>query len=219
LRLLLVNPNTNTATTGSMVAIAREAAPTGIWVDGATAPFGALLITNEAELATAADAVASLVTPERVQSYEGVIIAAFGDPGLVRLKRVLPVPVIGLAEAGMAEAVAHGPFAVVTTTPDLSAAIRRTAGAYGHERSLLDVTLTPGDPQALMADPPRLQTALESACRSAMNAGAKAIVLGGGPLAVAARALQSLISVPIVEPVPAAVRLAFARAQARPLTR
>lgn len=69
-----------------------------------------------------------------------------------------------------------------------------------------------------MGDPQRLQDALEQACKDAIHQdGAQAIIIGGGPLAVAARALKDRLPVQIVEPVPAAVRLAMRRAdQIRP---
>ena len=50
-----------------MVAIARESAPADMLIEGATAPFGEGLITDETALATAADAVAAVATPERVE--------------------------------------------------------------------------------------------------------------------------------------------------------
>lgn len=218
MRLLLANPNTNVATTAAMLAVARGAAPEGVAVEGATAQSGAALITDEPALTAAATAVAALLHPRAVRGCSGVIVAAFGDPGLDALRRTLGVPVTGIAEAAMAEAAAHGRFAVVTTTPALVAAIAGTAARYGHGASFGGVRLTPGDPQALMQDPARLQDALASACAEAVQDGAAAIVIGGGPLATAARALQGQFPVPLVEPVPAAVRLAALRGY-RALTR
>ncbi|MBN8944658.1 MAG: aspartate/glutamate racemase family protein [Rhizobiales bacterium] len=212
MRLLLVNPNTSPATTEAMVAIARDAMP-GITIEGLTAPFGVPLITNAAELATAAEAVvAALAAPPA--GIDGVIVSAFGDPALPRLRDLLAVPVTGIAEAGMAEAAVTGRrFAVVTTTPDLAASIAGLAGRYGHDAAFLGTVLTEGDMQTVMADRDRLVEALLAACRRAIrDLGAEAIVIGGGPLAVAARRISADVAVPLVEPVPAAVRLAVARA-------
>ena len=39
-RLLLINPNTSAAATAAMVAVAREAAPAGVQITGATAATG-----------------------------------------------------------------------------------------------------------------------------------------------------------------------------------
>ncbi len=218
-RLILINPNTSQATTQALLEIARESAQGGAVVDGLTAPFGASLIVDEEALAIAAEAVFSLCRTVRAANPAGVIVAAFGDPGHARLAAALACPVTGIAEAGMAQAAQGGRrFSVVTTTPGLTHAITRAAERYGHAHLLLGVRVTPGDPQALMGDPQRLQDALEQACEDAIHQdGAQAIIIGGGPLAVAARALKNQFPVQIVEPVPAAVRLAMRRAaQIRP---
>ena len=125
---------------------------------------------------------------------------------------ILPCPVTGIAEAGMAEAGAGGRrFAVATTTPDLRDSIAATAARHGHG-SFAGTWTTPGDPAALMADADALVRALEAACRAAIaEGGAEAVVIGGGPLARAARALAGTLPVPLIEPVPAAVRLSLVR--------
>ncbi|UVC12878.1 aspartate/glutamate racemase family protein [Mesorhizobium onobrychidis] len=58
--LLLINPNTNKATTAEMVRIARNAAPSGVTVEGATAQRGAPLIYDDDKLAIGAKAVIEL---------------------------------------------------------------------------------------------------------------------------------------------------------------
>ncbi len=64
-----------------------------------------------------------------------------------------------------------------------------------------------------MGDRQGLADALREACeRAVRDLGAQALVIGGGPLAVAARAIAHSLPVPIIEPVPAAVRLAVRRA-------
>lgn len=215
-RLLLVNPNTSVETTARMLEIARAAAPPGTLIEGATAPFGAPLITNEAELARAGEAVLALLA-EAPEGLDGIILSAFGDPGLAEARARLSRPVTGIAEAGMAEAAcgeAGGrAFAVATTTPGLADAITRAALRCGHATRFRGVFLTRGDPAALMADAPALEDALAAACGAAIRGGAEAVVIGGGPLAAAARAIVDRLPVPIVEPIPAAVRLAIRRAR------
>jgi Asp/Glu/hydantoin racemase len=212
MRLLLVNPNTNATTTDAMVAIAQESSPENQFV-GLTAPFGVPLITGPDELAIAADAVATALAMRMPSGISAVIIAAFGDPGLEAAVTSLRVPVVGIAEAAMAEA-GHDDrrFAVVTTTPDLVGSIALLAARYGHAASFLGTELTEGDVHHIMADKDRLVQALEAACHRAISArGAEAIVIGGGPLAAAARILASRLPVPLVEPIPAAARLAERR--------
>ena len=218
LRLLLLNPNTNPDTTRSMLAIAQAAAPAGTVLDSATAATGALLITTPGTLAAVATAIVSAVRNMDTAGYDGVIVAAFGDPGLDDLRRLLPQPVTGIAEAGMAEAASLGPFTVVTTTPNLVDAITAAALRYGHAALFRGVRVTPGVPEEVMADAERLHAALLAECWNAVRLdGAAGVVIGGGPLAVAARALGLVLPLPVIEPVPAAVRLAAARAYRGPL--
>jgi allantoin racemase len=214
MRLVLINPNTNAVTTTLMVGIARESAPPDVRIDGLTVRQGVPLITNPDMLRKAAWAVTDTLAATDIAGAAGVIVAAFGDPGLMQARASCRCPVTGIAEAGMAEAVQGGRrFAVVTTTPELSGSIASTAATYGHAPHFAGVVLTEGDPAQLMADPGRLTEALHAACRRAIDErGAEAIVIGGGPLARAARTLAALLSCPVIEPVPAAVRLAIRRA-------
>lgn len=175
-----------------------------------TAPFGAPLITNTETLDRAADAVVALA-PDLL-SADAVIVAAFGDPGLSRLRRELTVPVTGIAEAAMAEAATNGRrFAVATTTPELVSRIAETARALDHS-GFVGTWTTQGDPIAVTSDPDGAKTALLEAVNAAVREGqADAVVIGGGPLASAARALKNVSPVPLIEPVPAAVRLSLKR--------
>ncbi|MEO0388990.1 MAG: hydrogenase expression protein HupH, partial [Pseudomonadota bacterium] len=71
---------------------------------------------------------------------------------------------------------------------------------------------TPGDPASVMKDPTALQSALDLAILKAVGeADVSAVVIGGGPLATVARELAAKSPVPLIEPIPAAVRLSFAR--------
>lgn len=206
MHVTLLNPNTNRDTTSDMVAIAREACPE-FRVTGLTAPFGASLITTEAELAESARAVEALAP--QISDSAAVIVAAFGDPALEKLRNMVACPVIGIAEAAMSEAATGGRrFAVVTTTPDLSRRIAERASDYGHAR-FAGTWVTPGDPVVVMSNPDNLIRALGTTCLRAVAEGrAEAIIIGGGPLARAARALTRTIDVPLIEPVPEAMRRA-----------
>lgn len=217
MRLALVNPNTSAETTAAMMSIAR-AASHGTSIDGFTAPFGAPLITSESALIEAGEAVLALAPQLRAGGFDGVIVSAFGDPGLELLRERLDCPVTGIAEAGMMDAAAGGrSFAVVTTTPGLVGSIAAVAARYGHDGAFLGTELTAGDPALLMTDPDRLAEAMALACKRAIEIrGAEALVIGGGPLAMVARTLAGRFAAPIIEPVPAAARLAILRGQ--PLT-
>lgn len=210
MRLALVNPNTSAETTAAMVRVAAQEAGAAVVVEGHTAPFGTPLITEPRGLDRAVEAVEALARD--LTGADAVIVAGFGDPGLDALRAALLVPVTGIAEAGMLEAAKGGRrFAVATTTPDLKDSIAKTAAKHGHA-SFVGTCTTSGDPAALTADASALHAALAAAIHEAVCEGdAQAVVIGGGPLAMAARALSASSPVPLIEPVPAAVRLSLAR--------
>jgi allantoin racemase len=203
-RIHLINPNTSTATTALMVGLASAAAPAGFVIEGITARTGAPLITNPASLEVAAAAVDDLAAE---LTGDGVIVAAFGDPGADRLRRRLAVPVIGIGEAAVRAASAGGRrFSIVTTTPLLEASIRERVALLGFAEQLASIRITTQDPVALTADAAQLEAALQELVdRCVADDGAGAIIVGGGPLAAAARAIAGRTKAAIIEPVPAAV--------------
>ncbi|GGG42815.1 aspartate/glutamate racemase family protein [Chelatococcus composti] len=220
--IVLFNPNSNEATTDTMVAIAREAAGTSAMITGRTAPFGARMIVDQAALSKSGEAIAQMAQDlaEEIaagkQRVDAVIVSAFGDPGLDAARKILPCPVIGIGESGMSEAAAGGrAFSVVTTTPGLVEAINARAAALGYGAQFRGTRLTEGDPTELTAAPARLEAALAAAVDAAVEEdGAEAVIIGGGPLARVAKLLTPRSSVPIIEPVPAAVRRAIGLASA-----
>jgi Asp/Glu/hydantoin racemase len=206
-RIVLVNPNTNMAITGRMVAIARKHLEGGFSLEAATAASGAPLIVNEDQLRVAALAVAAMA-PALAATSDGVIVSAFGDPGVDELRKQLTLPVVGIAESAMREA-GRGErcFSIITTTPELVHAMTWRAQGLGFGPRLASVQVTAGPLEMLMSDEERLIGALAQAADIAVRRhGAEAVIVGGGPLAAAADRLRRLLSVPVIEPIPTAVR-------------
>jgi Asp/Glu/hydantoin racemase len=207
MRILLLNPNSNEATTRAMVDIAQEAAGTRAQIEGITAPSGPLMIIDDVALKRAAELMGWLVGEINSHEPDAVIISGYGDPGLTALRSALDVPVMGIGEASLTEAAQYGPFAVATTTPGLAATITRMAERVSAHK-FRGVFLTRSDPLVLAQDPAETVRELRECCQKAMSEiDLSAIIIGGGPLAVAARELRPEFTIPIVEPIPAAVRL------------
>ena len=199
--ILLINPNTSQATTQMMLEIARASLDGRAEVRGLTAPSGVPMIVGEADLHTAADVVGTLDVGDAC----GVIVAAFGDPGAGLLRRRLAVPVVGIGEAAMREAAQHGRFGIATTTPALASSIEGKVRQLGLEAAFTGVRLTPGDPWRLGQDPAALEAALAAAVQACVEIdGARAVVIGGGPLGRAAQALGEQFAIPVIGPIPAA---------------
>lgn len=206
-RLVLINPNSSIATTGMMVAIAQAVAGDGFDVVGATATRAPPMIVLPEALAAAAAEVVEIALANQA-SCDAMIVAAFGDPGLAGIRSNTATLAVGIAEAAMLEAAKGGRrFGVATTTAALVAQISARVYDLGLTAQYCGIRVTDGDPNLLTADPERLQAALAHVVQTLITRdGAEAVIIGGGPLAQAAVALQPMFSIPIVAPIPAAVR-------------
>jgi Asp/Glu/hydantoin racemase len=204
--VLLINPNSSTATTAMMVGLAREAARGRLTVTGATARRSPSMIVTPAALAAAADEVVEIGL-RAAPAYGGMIVSAFGDPGLACLRARVAVPVVGICEASMLAAAQGGRrFGVATVTPELEAPIAARAAALGLGANYTGLRCTPDDPVALAGDPVALEQGLAEAVRACIKRdGAQAVVIGGGPLGEAASRLQPWFTTPVIAPIPSAV--------------
>lgn len=204
--VLLINPNTSAATTAMMVAAARRMLPPGIALRGITAARGPAMITDVATLADAVGEVVRLGTSE-ASGVDALVVAAFGDPGLTRLRGLLPIPVVGIGEAAVRDAAKGGRrFGIATTTPGLVRSVEANIRLLGLEAGFTGVRIAEGDPVALAANPGLQAAALFRTVSMCLEAdGAEMVVVGGGPLTDAAAQLARQFGDRIVEPVPAAV--------------
>lgn len=194
--VVLINPNSSKQTTTAMLGIARQHLPSVVGWTNSNAPR---MITDPSALTAAAEDIASATVPEAC----ALIVAAFGDPGAKRLGARVEIPVIGIgAAAARAACQGHVPFAVVTTTPKLGPAIDALMQSEGD--GFLGCFFTEGDPETLTADPTALDPALIKACEQAALAGARRVIIGGGPLATAAARIAPTVPVSLVQPLVAA---------------
>jgi allantoin racemase len=205
-RILLINPNSLEATTAMMVAIAKSVATDGFDVVGATATRAPSMIVTPDALEAAAPEVEEIAIA-RGNVYDGIIVAAFGDPGLAGIKAGMKLPSVGIGESSMLEAAENGRrFGVATTTPLLQSRIDALPEALGLRSRYTGTRFAEGDPQELMRDPTRLRAGLAEAVEACIaQDGAEAVIIGGGPLGEAARELQPMFTVPIIAPIPSAV--------------
>lgn len=210
--ILLINPNSSVATTAMMVQIAAGEGRPGFRIRGLTASAGPSMIVNQRELAAAAGEV-DKVWRSAGGDWAGVVISAFGDPGIEQVRAASRVPVVGICEASMLEAGEGGRrFGIATVTPELVVPIDARAGDLGLRDIYTGIRLTTEDPRELAADPRALEEALAHAVRRCIeDDGAQAVIIGGGPLGQAAVGLAKRFSVPVIAPITAAMRLLHTR--------
>ncbi len=196
-RCLVINPNTTAAVTEMVLAACRQAQPGMRW-DGATARFGAAYIANEVGYAKAGHA--ALDAHEAF--YDGhdiVLLACFGDPGLLALRELSRVPVIGLALSSFEAAARQGRFAVVTGGHAWAPMLARFARAQALDERLTGIHTIDWTGAQIAADPDRARDALVAAAQHGIEEGAQCILLGGAALTGLAPSLQPRLSVPVLD--------------------
>ena len=193
-----------------MVRVAKGSQGKRFKILGYTARRGVKLITEPKDLAIACKAAEELAP--LLKKMDATVVAAFGDPGLYELRRLLPMPVTGIAEASMRKAGKRGrPFAVVTTTPKLRELIAKKASYYGYNNFKGTWTI-PGDPIKHLDKPNTLKCILADAINQARREVViEAVIIGGGPLASVAKDLKKDSPIPIIEPIPEAILLSMRR--------
>lgn len=115
--LLLINPNTSAEITETIRQLALAEIGDRATLTAVTAPFGARYIASRTAVAIAAHAVIDAYAEATADgtSYDAVIVACFGDPGLDALKEITNVPVLGFADGGLISAASQpGSFAIAT---------------------------------------------------------------------------------------------------------
>lgn len=213
-QLLVINPNTGTATTERLRSWLGSLLPADVHMDCITARFGAPYIACEASHAVAGHALLDAWAhhlQSGAQLPDGILIACFGDPGLFALREASAVPVTGLAEAAFLQAAQLGPFAIVTGGVRWKPMLERLASGLGFSSLLTQIEIVEQSGATLLADRELALRVLSQACAKAVQSGAKSVILGGAGLAGYASALQAHVPLPLIDSVSAALTLYLAQ--------
>lgn len=208
--VLLINPNTTESVTRLMVEVMRPVLGEGVALDARTARMGAPYIASEVTYAVAAHAVLDAWDAYVADGgrCDAVIVGCFGDPGVHALRERSGLPVMGLAEAALREAGAHGPHAIVTGGLPWRPMLQRFAAAEGLAQSLLDIHVVERSGVALMAQPDGGAGELLGVIEAAARPPSRAVVIGGAALGGIARQVAGRVPVPLIDSVQAGARWA-----------
>ena len=128
-----------------------------------------------------------------------VLLACFGDPGLLALREISPVPVVGLAQSSFEAAATRGRFAVVTGGHAWAPMLTRFARAHALDARLTGIHTIDWTGAQIAADPDGARDALVAASRQGLEEGAQCVLLGGAALAGLAASLQPYLPVPVLD--------------------
>jgi Asp/Glu/hydantoin racemase len=215
MKLLVINPNTSADVTALIEAEAVRSAGPDTELLVRTAGHGVEYIETRFESLIAAGAVAEIIaehTRPGADPVDGVVVAAFGDPGMPALKELANVPVIGITEAALCAAALQGHrFSIIAISDRIKPWYRDCVerfGLLGRLASIRSINETLNSIGSVQQD--FKETLLALSRQAVAEDGADVVILAGAPLAGLARELEGEIPVPVVDGISAGIRMAEA---------
>lgn len=138
--------------------------------------------------------------------YDGVLLACMGDPCLFAIKEACPVPVVGIAEAAISTALLLGAkFSILASSAKAKPMMESMVLSYGLCERLASVETFDLPIDDFMADPDLLRRSVRKTAESAVDKGAEVLILGCAGMTMLSGEMESLASVPVVDPILAGV--------------
>lgn len=214
MRILLINPNTTEAVTALVTGHVAATAGDAATLVPVTGRFGARYISTRASAAIAGHAALEAYATHGA-GCDAVYLACFGDPGLLALRELSPVPVVGMAEASCLEASRIGRFSIVTGGALWGPMLTEFVGSIGLADRLASVRTVAPTGGEIAENPDAALAQLAAACTAcAAQDGAEIVILGGAALAGLAARIQLDVPVPVLCSVEVGTRAAIAAAAA-----
>ena len=138
--------------------------------------------------------------------YDGVCLACMGDPCLYAVKEESPVPVVGIAEAGLSMALLAGfRFSILASSAKAKPMMESMVMTYGLSARMASVETFEIPIDAFMEDPDVLRSSIRRTAQSAMARGADVLLLGCAGMTMISDELHALAEIPIIDPIKAGV--------------
>jgi Asp/Glu/hydantoin racemase len=200
MKLLIINPNISHSVTALIEAEARRTAAADTQILMGTAESGVAYIETRFEALLGGHA-AALIAGEQLGNYDAVLVAAFGDPGLLALKEALDVPVVGMTEAALMTAAQLGQrISIIAISHRITSWYRECVtqnGMLSRLASIRHLDRPLRDAGSVQQD--HAERLLELSQLAVKEDGADVLILAGAPLAGLARGLAGQLPVPVVD--------------------
>jgi Asp/Glu/hydantoin racemase len=213
---MLLNPNMTVGMTESMAHVAKRVLSPGSTLLPFTAETGFPYISSRAEAQVAGAIVLDMIAQHR-DKVDAVVIAAFGDPGLLAARELFDLPVVGMAEAAMVSALQMGQrFSFVTFSRHMRPWYEQSVAQAGLQSRFAGVRTPEVGFQSVATVQEELFDVLRVLVQKAVDEdGADVVILGGAPLAGLAQRYKDAPAA-LVDPISAAVTQAEAMFRLEP---
>lgn len=208
LKLLVINPNTSAFVTEKVRASAEAAAGSSVEIIAVTGRKGVPIVSTRSECAIAAMEAIELAI-EYGTGTDGILLGISFDSGLDEIRELLPIPIVGMSEAGMlASCALSRRFSMVTFGERAVPLYDELIDHYKlKDRSAGTVSLPPLTREELENPLLTVGRLVEKIEEAAEKRGAESVVLAGAIFAGLAPVLKNRVSIPVVDGVVAGVGL------------
>jgi allantoin racemase len=211
-RILIINPNSNERVTDNLRE-SLEGYRAAASIDCVTLSDGPFGIESDQDVEKASGLVVARTCGET--NYDAFVIACYSDPGLQDCRKRIAIPVFAMQESALKAAALGGRrFGVLALSDESIARHLPYIDSLGLRDQLagelpLDISV-----EQSAADPATLDKVINAGRRLIDEFGAGALVLGCAGMAAIRESAESALTVPVIEPVRAAVEDAISATSA-----
>lgn len=206
--ILVLNPNTTASMTRAIGLQAERAASSGTRVTTRNPDRGPAAIETAADEEESTEEMLALLDETPSDSYDAIVIACGGDPGVARIREKVGKPVLGIGQAAMLMGCMYGDtVGAVVTSLESKDIIRDLVDHYGLLDRLSDTYATELSVLEIAESPANAQAIIEDAIRQAIDDGASAVSLTCAAMGELAEPLSQKFGMPVIDGVQAAVKL------------
>ncbi len=211
MKILLVNPNTSALVLEVMLGAGRRAALPETELVGLRSPGGTANIDSAyGDYMSAPHMIEAVRRRTEAEAFDAVVLAGFGNVGIVALKELLTIPVVSIAEASMAMACLLGHrFSCVTMLRQFVPYQQDMVRLYGFEAKCASVRAIDINVEDAARERERTLAELtEAVAEVVAEDGAEVVILACGGLSDYDRELSAGAGIPVIDPVIAGVKMA-----------
>ena len=207
-KILIINPNTTSSMTATVVKGARAVAAPNTRLIGATAARGVDSVESHVDEVWGALGVLEQVRAGELAGVDGYVIACFGDTGVPAARETARAPVVGMTEAALfTAALIAARFTIITLPPRTREQSHRVLRETGLSHRCTVRAIDEPVAEVASGSLHLLDTVVAEARIAIAADAAEAIVLGCAGLSDLVGPLTEVLGIPVIDGVAAAVTM------------
>lgn len=213
-KILIINPNSSQQMTEDIRHTVAYAQSADVSVEVVRMEGSPLVLESFSDYTLAGAQVIGYLNDLKVKGpfpYDGVLLACMGDPCLYGVKEACPVPLVGIAEAGIAVAnLCGGKFSILASSAKAKPMMESMVQQYGMNDRMASVETFALPIEDFMKDRELLCRKVKETADSAANKGAEVLLLGCAGMTMISDVLDDLTDIPAIDPIKAGVEMLLA---------